>query len=90
MFDKDAQDDKGHAENSDETPADALGRRKREHEERTGPNLLPDPTWLHESGYGGKDGKPRTSSDQREDSERNLPAPPQPKSPLPEDAPSER
>ena len=87
MLDKDAHDDKGHAENSDESPADALARRKREHEKRTGPNLLPDRTWLHESGYGGKDGKPRTSSDEREDSELNRPIPQKPKSRLPDDAP---
>jgi hypothetical protein len=87
MLKKDAQDDKGNAENSDESPADALARRKREHEKRTGPNLLPDRNWLHESGYGGSHGKPRTSSDEREDSELNPPVPAQPKGPLPDDAP---
>lgn len=90
MTDKDAQDHKGHkghAEDIDETPADALARRAREHEKRTGPNLLPDRTWLHESGYGGSHGKPRTSSDEREDSELNPPVPAQPKVPLPDDSP---
>jgi len=87
MHDKDAHDDKVHDENSDESPADALTRRKREHEKRTGPNLLPDRNWLHESGYGGSHGKPRTSSDEREDSELNPPVPAQPKGPLPNDAP---
>lgn len=70
MLHKDSPDDKVHAENSDESPSDALARRMREHEKRTGPNLLPDRTWVHESGYGGKDGKPRTSSDEREGPER--------------------
>lgn len=41
-----------------------------EHQKRVGPNLLPLRNWLHESGYGGKDGKPRTSSDEREGAER--------------------
>ena len=87
MLHKDPQDDKAHDEKSSESPADALARRKLEHEKRTGPNLLPDRTWLHESGYGGSHGKPRTSSDEREDSELNLPVPEQPKSRLPDDAP---
>ena len=73
MLSKDAHDDEVPVENIDESPAEGVARRAREHEKRTGPNLLPDRTWLHESGYGGKDGKPRTSSDQREDSERNRP-----------------
>jgi hypothetical protein len=38
--------------------------------ERSGSEPLSGHTWLHESGYGGRGGSPRTSSDYREDSER--------------------
>ncbi len=46
------------------------GRLFREGAERSGSEPLLGHTWLHESGYSGRDGEPRTSSDQREDSER--------------------
>lgn len=52
----------------------------------TAQDQFPDRTWLRESGYGGKDGNQRTSSDQREDSELILPVPEQPKRQLPDDA----
>jgi hypothetical protein len=39
--------------------------------ERSGSEPLSGHTWLHESGYGGRGGEPRTSSDYREDSERS-------------------
>ena len=38
--------------------------------ERSGSEPLDTGGWVHESGYGGKGGGPRISSDQREDSER--------------------
>lgn len=70
MLHQDARDHKVHAESDDKSLTDASESQVSEHEKRTGPDLLPDRTWLHESGYGGKVGKPRTSSDQREGSER--------------------
>jgi len=49
----------------------------------TQPGLEPlrERAWVHESGYGGKSGKPRTSSDAREPEEQHpaptpLPVPP--------------
>lgn len=87
MLHQDAQDHKVRTESDDKSPTDAPESQVSEHEKRTGPDLLPDRTWLHESGYGGKDGKPRTSSDQREDSELNPPVSQQPKRRLPDDAP---
>lgn len=46
------------------------GHSFREGAERSGSEPLTDRTWLHESGYGGRGGEPRTSSDQREESEQ--------------------
>lgn len=46
-----------------------LGRSFRDGAERSGSEPLLGHTWLHESGYGGRLDEPRTSSDQREDSE---------------------
>lgn len=43
-------------------------------------------TWVHESGYGGKNGQPRTSSDQRETAEQDLAVTKPPKTPPPDDA----
>lgn len=43
-------------------------------------------TWVHESGYGGKYGQPRTSSDQRETAEQDLAVTKPPKTPPPDDA----
>ena len=48
------------------------GRSSREGAERSGSEPLRERTWVHESGYGGKDGKPRTSSDERERSEQDA------------------
>lgn len=38
--------------------------------ERSGSEPLLGHRWLHESGYGGRGGEPRTNSDQRENAER--------------------
>ncbi len=70
MLHQDARDHKVRTESDDKSPINASESQVSEHEKRIGPNLFPDRTWLHESGYGGKVGKPRTSSDQREGSER--------------------
>lgn len=43
-------------------------------------------TWVHESGYGGKDGKPRTSSDQRERAEQAFSGTPPVDGELPKEA----
>lgn len=48
----------------------AAGRSFRAGAERSGSEPLIDREWVHESGYGGKGGKPRASSDERESSER--------------------
>jgi hypothetical protein len=47
-----------------------VGRSFRAGAERSGSEPLLGRTWVHESGYGGKGGEPRTSSDERESSER--------------------
>jgi hypothetical protein len=39
---------------------------------RTESDALLDRQWIHESGYGGKGGEPRISSDQREASEHSV------------------
>ena len=46
------------------------GHSFREGAERAGSEPLTGRTWLHESGYGGRGGEPRTSSDHREESEQ--------------------
>jgi hypothetical protein len=46
------------------------GRSFRAGADRAGSEPLVDRDWVHESGYGGKGGAPRTSSDQREPEER--------------------
>lgn len=46
------------------------GRSFRAGAARSGSEPLLGRTWVHESGYGGKGGEPRTSSDERESSER--------------------
>ncbi len=51
------------------------GRSVRDGIDRSGSEPLNGREWIHESGYGGKGGKPRISSDQREDSEREGPLP---------------
>lgn len=48
------------------------GRSFRAGADRSGSEPLVDRGWVHESGYGGKGGEPRVSSDQREDSERRT------------------
>lgn len=47
----------------------------REAAERSAADLLRERAWVHESGYGGKNGEPRTSSDQREDAEQGSTVP---------------
>jgi hypothetical protein len=63
------------------------GRSFREGAERSGSEPLRESTWVHESGYGGKNGKPRTSSDQRERGEQESSAAPLPESALPDKVP---
>ena len=46
------------------------GRSFREGADRSGSEPLVERDWVHESGYGGKGGASRTSSDQRETAER--------------------
>jgi hypothetical protein len=46
------------------------GRSFRAGAERSGSEPLVERAWVHESGYGGKGGTPRTSSDQREAAEQ--------------------
>jgi hypothetical protein len=46
------------------------GRSFRAGAERSGSEPLVERGWVHESGYGGKGGTPRTSSDEREAAER--------------------
>lgn len=48
------------------------GRSFRAGADRSGSEPLVNRGWVHESGYGGKGGEPRISSDQREDSERRT------------------
>lgn len=48
------------------------GRSFRAGADRSGSEPLANRGWVHESGYGGKGGEPRISSDQREDSERGT------------------
>src|SRR6476469_4674513 len=48
------------------------GRSFRAGADRSGSEPLVNRGWVHESGYGGKGGQPRVSSDQREDSERKT------------------
>jgi len=49
------------------------GRSVREGADRSGSEPLRERTWVHDSGYGGKGGKPRTSSEQREPAEKDVP-----------------
>lgn len=49
------------------------GRSFREGADRSGSEPLRERTWVHDSGYGGKGGKPRTSSEQREPAEKDVP-----------------
>ena len=46
------------------------GRSFRVGADRAGSEPLVERDWVHESGYGGKGGAPRTSSDQRETAQR--------------------
>lgn len=48
------------------------GRSFREGAERSGSEPLRERSWNHESGYGGKGGEPRTSSEQRELAEQDV------------------
>ncbi|MDQ2668794.1 MAG: hypothetical protein M3Z05_22765 [Gemmatimonadota bacterium] len=48
------------------------GRSSRAGTDRSGSEPLVDRDWVHESGYGGKGGAPRTSSEQRETAERTT------------------
>jgi hypothetical protein len=47
-----------------------IGRSFRKGADRSGSEPLVERDWVHESGYGGKAGAPRTSSEQRETAER--------------------
>ena len=69
---------------------DMPGAHKRTGLEHQTPGTLPgaeplrERTWVHESGYGGRNGEARTSSDTRESSEHATPTTPLPESPLPD------
>jgi hypothetical protein len=62
---KKAANDTGREVPADVQPSDAAAK-------RTESDALLDRQWIHESGYGGKGGEPRISSDQREASEHSV------------------
>ena len=63
------------------------GQSFREGAERSGSEPIRESTWVHESGYGGKSGQARTSSEQRERAEQGVSATPLPETGLPDKVP---